>query len=329
MSARLAPFVARLLAAVALLAPIARSAAQETTSERWLVASDEPGNRLVMLSTVTGQIVGTIPVGARPRGMTLSPDGRRIFVALGNDDAVAVVDVTSRHVVRQLAVGKDPEQVAVSPAQGTTVYVSNEETAMATAVDVATHRTRFAVPVGKEPEGVAVAPNGRKVYVTGEADSSVTVIDAASGRRLTSFAVGSRPRFVVFTHDGVRAYVSAENGGTVTYVDARADTIEGAVVIGDRTTKPTGLALSPDEKTLYVANGRSNEVVVIDIPSRAVTATVAVGERPWGIALSRDGRTLYTANGRGGSVSVIDVASRRVTSTLSIGGRPYSVLLVP
>src|SRR5207237_1196225 len=82
------------------------------------------------------------------------------------------------------------------------------------------------------------------------ADSSVTVIDAASGRRLTSFAVGSRPRFVVFTHDGVRAYVSAENGGTVTYVDARADTIEGAVVIGDRTTKPTGLASSPDEEPM-------------------------------------------------------------------------------
>jgi YVTN family beta-propeller protein len=111
-------------------------------------------------------------------------------------------------------------------------------------------------------------------------------------------------------------------------VDARADTVEGVVVIGDRTTKPTGLALSPDEKTLYVANGRSNEVAVIDVGTRAVTASIAVGERPWGIVLSHDGRTLYTANGRSGSVSVIDTATRRVTSTLAVGGRPYSVLLV-
>jgi YVTN family beta-propeller protein len=123
--------------------------------------------------------------------------------------------------------------------------------------------------------------------------------------------------------------VSAENGGTISFVDARADTVAGVATIGDRTTKPTGLALSPDENTLYVANGRANEVVMIDVASRAVIASVAVGERPWGIALSRDGRTLYTANGRSGSVSVIDVASRRVTSTISVGGRPYTVLIAP
>ena len=156
-----------------------------------------------------------------------------------------------------------------------------------------------------------------------------SVLDAVTGRRLTRFAVGSRPRFVVFTRDGARAYVSAENGGTVSYVDARADTVAGAVVVGNGTTKPTGLALSPDEKTLYLANGRSNDVAVIDVASRSVVATIAVGERPWGIALSGDGRTLYTANGRSASVSIIDVTSRRVTATIAVGGRPYSVLLVP
>jgi YVTN family beta-propeller protein len=89
------------------------------------------------------------------------------------------------------------------------------------------------------------------------------------------------------------------------------------------------MALSPDEKTLYLANGRSNEVAIIDLATRATSATIPVGERPWGIALSRDGSTLYTANGRSGSISVIDVASRRVTTTLQVGGRPYTVLLLP
>src|SRR5437868_431612 len=233
MTARLAPRVISLFACAALFAPVSRSGVRRVVADRWLLVSDEPGDRLVVLNVASGEIVGTIPVGGRPRGMAPSTDGRRVFVALGKDDAVAVV------------------------------------------------------------------------------------------------AVGSRPRFVAFTRDGARAYVSAENGGTVTYVDARADTVAGAVVVGDRTTKPTGLALSPDEKTLYLANGRSNDVAVIDVASRSVVATIAVGERPWGIALSGDGRTLYTANGRSGSVSIIDVTSRRVTATIAVGGRPYSVLLVP
>src|SRR2546423_1369171 len=164
MIARLASVV--VFVACACLLPIQGGWAQRTTTPRWIVASDEPGDRLVLLSATTGQPVSTIAVGGRPRGMALSPDGRRLFVALGKEDAVAVVDVASRHVVRRLPVGKDPEQVAVSP-DGRSVFVSNEEIAMATAIDVATTRTRYTSAVGKEPEGVAVSPNGRKLYVTG------------------------------------------------------------------------------------------------------------------------------------------------------------------
>ena len=182
MTARLAPRVISLLACAALFAPVSRSRARRVVTDRWLLVSDEPGDRLVVLNVASGEVVGTILVGGRPRGMAASTDGRRVFVALGKDNAVAVVDVASRHVVRQLVVGKDPEQVAVSP-DGATVYVSNEEIAMATAVDVATKRTLFTAAVGKEPEGIAVAPNGHKLYVTGESDSSVTVLDAVTGDR--------------------------------------------------------------------------------------------------------------------------------------------------
>ena len=190
---RLASVFVMSLASATLL-PLLAATAQRPAAGPVIVASDEPGDRLVLLSMSAGEPIGTIPVGGRPRGMALSPDGRRIYVALGKDDAVGVVDLASRHVVRRLAVGKDPEQVAVSP-DGKTVYVSNEEIAAATAVDVASRRTRFTSPVGKEPEGVAVSPDARKLYVTGESDSSVTVLDAATGRRLHTLAVGARPRF--------------------------------------------------------------------------------------------------------------------------------------
>jgi YVTN family beta-propeller protein len=48
--------------------------------------------------------------------------------------------------------------------------------------------------------------------------------------------------------------------------------------------RPWGLALSSDGKTAYTANGPSNEVAVIDLASRRVTATIPVGQGPWGAA---------------------------------------------
>jgi YVTN family beta-propeller protein len=45
------------------------------------------------------------------------------------------------------------------------------------------------------------------------------------------------------------------------------------------------MAITPDGKKLYVANGRSNSVSVIDTDKLAVSTEVKVGEMPWGVVI--------------------------------------------
>jgi YVTN family beta-propeller protein len=85
------------------------------------------------------------------------------------------------------------------------------------------------------------------------------------------------------------------------------------------------VVVSPDSRTVYVANGRSGTVAVVDAATRRVTRTIRVGRRPWGIDLSRDGRWLYTANGLSNDVSVIDTRTSRVVATVPVGVRPWGV----
>jgi YVTN family beta-propeller protein len=42
--------------------------------------------------------------------------------------------------------------------------------------------------------------------------------------------------------------------------------------------------VSSDGKTLFTANGPSNDVSIVDIASRTVKARVKAGDRPWGVA---------------------------------------------
>ena len=112
---------------------------------------------------------------------------------------------------------------------------------------------------------MSVSPDGAKVYVTGESDSSVTVLDASTGRRLRVMQVSRRPRFMAFAPRGDWALASTEEGGTVHVIDVRRDSLLSTIVIGDRTTKPTGIAISPDGRWAYVANGRANQVSVLDM----------------------------------------------------------------
>jgi YVTN family beta-propeller protein len=45
------------------------------------------------------------------------------------------------------------------------------------------------------------------------------------------------------------------------------------------------MALTPDGKKLYVANGRSDNISVIDTVTRQVVQTIAVGKLPWGVVI--------------------------------------------
>ena len=312
---------AGLVLVAALGVPLARADGQL----RLLATNEGSGTVSVIEGTA---VVATIPVGNRPRGLAISRDGKRAFVALGRDDAVAVIDIATRRVVDKIPVGSDPEQVAVSP-DGRTVFVSNEALDSATAVAVAGHAVRFRVAVGKEPEGVTVSPSGAKVYITGESDSTVTVLDAASGRRLGVMKVSKRPRFMTFAPHAEWALVSTEDGGIVHVVDVKHDSVLAAIPIGDGTTKPTGIAISDDGRWAYVANGHANEVSVLDMKDRKVVASIPIGERPWGVALTPDGSTLYVASGRSNAISVVSTAKRAVTQTIAVGERPYTIVVVP
>ena len=49
--------------------------------------------------------------------------------------------------------------------------------------------------------------------------------------------------------------------------------------------QPGGIALSPDGKFLFSANGPSNDVSVVDLATNKEIARVKAGDSPWGIAI--------------------------------------------
>ena len=84
----------------------------------------------------------------------------------------------------------------------------------------------------------------------------------------------------------------------------------------------------PHGRPVFVANGATNAVSVIDAAAGRVVGRIPVGRRPWGIAISPDGRRLYTANGLSNDVSVVDVRAGRVVATMKVGERPWGVAVV-
>ena len=313
--------------------------------------SDEEGGYVVAVDPVRATVTARVPVGKRPRGLKLSRDGKRLYVALSGSprtgpgidpatlpppdrsaDGIGIVDLSSMTLVGTFPSGQDPEAFDLSP-DGGTMYVSNEETAEMTVLDTTTGAVRGKVPVGREPEGVTVRPDGKVVFVTSEVDALVTAVDTRTLAVLASVPTGPRPRALVFTGDGLTGFVSDEMGAAVTVIDAvRFAAVATIPIYEDSPTpagpRPMGVVLSPDGKELYVSSGRGGSVAIVDVASRKQVRSIdGVGNRPWGIALSPDGTRLFTANGSSLDLSIVNLATGNVDRRVTIGGLPWGVVL--
>lgn len=129
------------------------------------------------------------------------------------------------------------------------------------------------------------------------------------------------------------AYVTLPGKGTVLQLDINNGT--GVISIGSETpqaqnTSPTGLALLPSKKFLYVVNSRANSISIFSVASDGTLALIGAptpegGSAPDAVAIDPSGKYLLVTNNLGdansdGSISVFSIDSG--TGALTQVGSP-------
>jgi YVTN family beta-propeller protein len=208
----------------------ARKAPEPEGAYRIYVTNEASGD-LSVIDPARHEVIATVKLGKRPRGIHASPDRKTIYVALSGSpmappgvdertlpppdrsaDGIGVFDVETSKLVRVIPGGSDPEEFDLSK-DGNLIYVSNEDAAKASIIDIAAGKIVQEFPVGEEPEGVTTSPDGKFVYVTSEDTGAIFVIDTVAAKVVKNFKVGLRPRDVAFLPNGSKAYVIRENDG--------------------------------------------------------------------------------------------------------------------
>ena len=322
------------------------TSAPATSGAYRVYVTNERSGDLTVIDGETHQVLSTVPLGKRPRGIQVSPDGTQLFVALSGSpiagpgvdasklppadpsaDGIGVIDIASLKLLRILRGVSDPEQMVVTP-DGKHLYIASEDTGTAVIVDVESGSILGSQQVGGEPEGVGISPDGRFVYMTSEEHHQVSVLSTESRSVVKQFSVGERPRQAAFSSDGKRAYVTGEMDGSVSVIDATAHEVIHTIKLSGDLVRPMEVDLSPDDRLVYVTTGRGRTLVAIDAATNEPVKQVTVGMRPWGLAVSPDGKKLFTANGPSDDVSVVDAESFQVIATVPVGTSPWGVVIV-
>ena len=95
---------------------------------------------------------------------------------------------------------------------------------------------------------------------------------------------------------------------------------------------PTGVAITPDNSTVYVAEGSNGTLEVIDTATDTVTTTITLSGNPTAIAITPNGRFAYvTEPGVVGSssIQVIDTSSNTISATISNLSLPTGIAIAP
>lgn len=294
-----------------------------------LFVTNEADDTVTVIDSRSSEVEKTVSIGARPRGIGFSPDRKQVYVALGNENAIAVLNIQTLEIDRKIQAGSDPEAFAVH-GNGN-IYLSNEDEGLASVLDPVSGKILAEIKVGLEPEGVGISPDGKQVLVTSESSNMVHIISVDKNELVANVLVGARPREVAFSSDGKYFWVTSEVAGQVSKVERSTNRI---LVVNNRLrreinprVKPKGLVLSPDESRLYISLGRGNAIAVLDPETLELQGSIPVGRRVWGLALSRDGKRLYATNGLDASLSVIDTEALKELAQIPTGEMPWGVVL--
>jgi YVTN family beta-propeller protein len=189
--------------------------------------------------------------------------------------------------------------------------------------------------------GLGLGKDGSILYSANFENDSVSIVDTKS-RHVTGHqvfavpggtkAVGEYPFWIVVrpVSGGKpdKVFVSSQRDGQVVVFD---DSPSFRVIrVG---SEPNKMALSKDGSRLYVANGDSDSISVIDTDKEAVVTTISLhrpgyvynGANPNSVAVSPDGRRLYVTLGGENAVAVVDLGSRTVLGRIPTAWYPHSV----
>jgi YVTN family beta-propeller protein len=226
----------------------------------------------------------------------------------------------SLHILGFIGAGGILLGLPISAAPGHTISM----------IDIASQKEvrRIDVAPLSRPHGLAFA--GGKLYFTAEANKKIARYDPAANRIDWEFETGQNTTHMVLpTKDLKTIFTSNITSDTVSAIEQKADGSWSQTVIPVG-KGPEGIELSPDGRQVWSAHSRDGGVSIIDVATRKVTQTLALGTRRSNrIKLTPDGKFALISDLDAGDLIVVDAVARKETKRLALGKQPEGVLIAP
>lgn len=280
--------------------PINHGAAAAPDGSRFYFSS-EAEQTLHVVDGKTFEVTKKIPLTGRPNNISISRDGRRVYVGIVSaPGAVDVIDTTTLERARSIPTKGGIHNVYVTP-DGTHVVAGSIAGRLMTVIDQKTEEPVWTLfTEGVRPMAFEVNPDRstKRAFVQISDLHGFAVVDWAQRKEVAR---------ITLPND-----IPAEN------VDK-----------GPFNASPShGLGVAPDQRTLWVTSRPNARAYAYSLPDLKLLGAVDLGGRPDWVAFTPDSKYAYISTENRDVVVVVDVAARKEVTKVKVGRAPKRVVAV-
>jgi YVTN family beta-propeller protein len=275
--------------------PINHGAAAAPDGSRFYFSS-EAEQTLHIVDGKTLQVTKKIPLTGRPNNISISKDGRRVYVGIVSaPGAVDVVDTASLERVKSIPTKGGIHNVYVTP-DGRHVVAGSIAGRLMTVIDQATEEPVWTLfDEGVRPMAFETNADGstKRIFVQLSNFHGFAIVDFAQRKEVGRIELpndvpaekvdkgpfnGSPSHGLGVAPDGRTLWVTSRpNARVYTYSLPDLMLLPGAVDLGGR---PDWLTFTPDSRQVFIATENTDTTVVVDVATRKEVKRIKVGSSP-------------------------------------------------
>ena len=329
-------------------------AAQE--SKLRIIQTNSAGDNIHIINPVTNKVVGEIKGIEAPHGVTVAPDGSRIFVSEQADKTLTVFDGKTLQLTKRIPLSGNPNLVDITP-DGRWIYVAIALTyddlsefpqikanpsGGVDIIDAASLQNVKTIPIKGGVHDLNVTPDGKYVIVGNSRGAKppanvMTVVDTRTNEITWTLPMSPAPSPMAVTKnpdgstDKIYAQLGGFNGFAVLDFATRVRTnqIKLPDIAPDKQNPfggpaaSHGIAVTTDQKTLLVNSRLNSALYAYSLPDLKLLGGAVLGGKGAGwLTVTPDDKTAYVANEHTNDVSVVDIKSLKEVALIPVGFAP-------
>jgi len=285
-----------------------------SSSKKYIaVTNNGQSKQYIQLIDVQKQkVLDNILVAKSWLGIAFTKDEKTLYVSGGNDNWILQYQIKNEKLQLKDSIKLGEKwPTRVSPAGlciddvANKLYVVTKDNNSVYTIDLKTKSILNKIDLPAEAYTCVLSNNRKTLYISCWGASKLLLMDIATQKITNQIEVGSHPNDFIINKANSILYVANGEDNSVSIIDLKLnkviETLNTALYPNAPTGSATnGLALSDDEKTLYIANADNNCLSVYNVAEKRNSQSkgfIPVGWYPTNVKVI--GKKIFVANGKG------------------------------